>query len=61
MILGIIMIVAGYTWLLYETKFMTIHLPYGKLPQSLAELLPLVFVTIIIIGAFEQMEKKGGL
>jgi len=54
MTIGITIITLAFVWLLYETRFLTVRLPYGK-PFTgdviIQELLPIIVAASIIIAA----------
>ncbi len=56
----IIMLLAFY-WLMYETQWLTVRLPFGKPPTAnllIRELLPLV-VAVLILATVVKSIKKG--
>lgn len=61
MIPTIIIIVAGFFWLMIETQWLTIHIPYGKpLNIPLVAMIPLIVATGIVWLAIRDAFPHGG-
>ena len=57
MIFGIAVMVIAFYWLMYETKWLTVRLPYGRLPTiiSIDDLLQIAFCAMIIVYAIKYI------
>ena len=57
MIYGLLILIVSFIWLLYETKFLTIHLYYGKgwQPETVEKISPLVYAKVLVESALNYM------
>ena len=67
MIPAIIIISLAFYWLLHETYWLTIRLPIGMkklyhpktMTETMAEVIPIVFAAVIILGLLKSLMPKG--